>query len=182
MKKQVIKTFIVTVVFALTVSNVALLAQFGGGNGTQANPYEIHNKTHFNLLTDSVNNSIDFFPNWSRGKYFKLMNDITDTVRTVIGRFRSNSFEGHFDGNGFKIVLGIDINNLPVDGGVGLFGKIDVNATISNVTVEGYVKGQNRVGGIVGNSRRSVTVDGIITIKNCINNCDITGLTSLRSI
>ena len=84
MKKQFIKTKIVTVAFALTVStvsNVALLAQFGGGNGTQANPYQIANKRHLELLADSVNN--DYY--WSIDKYFKVMNDINDTVRTVIG-------------------------------------------------------------------------------------------------
>jgi len=32
--KQVKNLFIVTVAFTLTVSNVALLAQFGGGDGT----------------------------------------------------------------------------------------------------------------------------------------------------
>ena len=161
---------IVTVAFAFTVGNGnALFAQFGGGNGTATNPYEIHNKAHFNLLTDSVNNSKSSPNNWSYGKHFKLMNNITDTVKTVIGSDMGNNryFEGNFNGNGFKIVLDIidtQSNN------VGLF-RVVKNADISNVTVEGYVKGSCRVSGIVGYADGTSTI-----IQNCINNCNVTGI------
>jgi len=169
---------IVTVAFALTVStvsNIALLAQFGGGDGTVNNPYEIHNKTHFNLLTDSVNNSTNT-PNWSDGKYFILMNDITDTVRTIIGVSGSRSFQGNFDGNGFTIVLGIDIPNTSY---IGLFGYIwaynSSSVSISNLVTEGYVKGFSSVGGIVG-----FVFGDSTAIKNCINNCDVISSSSSR--
>ena len=174
--------------FAFTVGNGnALFAQFGGGNGTYANPYQIKTRQHLELLADSVNNG----NNWSKNKYFKVMNDITDTVRTVIGRTETNNsgyerfFQGHFDGQNHKIVLGI-INNS--SNNVGLFGCIysDDNSviTISNVTVEGYVKSLDSgwcVAGIVAFSSIEIMgkQNGIIVIKNCINNCDVTNTNSL---
>jgi len=42
--KSIIKTSIVTVAFALTVSNFSLLSQFGDGKGTASSPYEIYTK------------------------------------------------------------------------------------------------------------------------------------------
>ena len=173
--KQIIR-LIITVALAFTVSNISLLSQFGGGDGTATSPYEIHNKAHLEALSDSIiyspsnNNTKDY--NWSRDKHFKVMNDITDTVRTVIGS-ESNYFQGNFDGNGFKIVLGIDVPS----SGVGLFvfigTKVNINnIIISNLITEGYVKGGSYlVGSIVGYATR-------VTIKNCINNCDVTAISS----
>ena len=170
MKKLSTKIVTVASIFTIsTVSNFSLLAQFGGGDGSAASPYEIHNKAHLNLLTDSVNSSVGT-TNWSRNKYFKLMNNITDTVRTIIGTNAIRRFEGHFDGNEHKIVLGINSTNASF---TGLFGIVGHNSTISNVTVEGYVKGsQARVGGIAGTIG---TTGATTTIKNCIYNCDVTG-------
>jgi len=91
--------------FALTVSNIALFAQFGGGNGTVGNPYQIATRQHLEALADSVNNG----NNWSRGKYFKVMNDIAGPITTVIGRYNpynnySKTFQGNFDGNNKKLL------------------------------------------------------------------------------
>jgi len=188
MKKIQLLTKIATVALALTVStvgNVALLAQFGGGDGTEANPYQIRTKQHLEELADSVKNSLSNNPatryNWSRNKYFKVMNNITDTVRTVIGKDNTNAyqyFQGNFDGGGHKIILGIiDMNNRI---SVGLFGNIynETNnitpdtISISNVITEGYVKVKgiysNYFGGIIG-----LGYGSFIKIINCINNCDV---------
>ena len=104
------------------------------------------------------------------------MNDITDTVRTSIGKYvvGRQSFEGNFDGNGFKIVLGI-VNPSSHTGLFGCVGSKNINVTISNVTVEGYIiknsgSGDGSVGGILGISASNYT----LTIENCINNCDVT--------
>jgi hypothetical protein len=51
MKKIFIILFIVFI-----ISNAPLFAQFGGGDGTEANPYQIRTKAHLELLADSVNN------------------------------------------------------------------------------------------------------------------------------
>ena len=167
---------IVTVAFTLTVSTVSNIcfAQFGGGNGTQASPYEIRTRQHLELLADSVNNG----NNWSRNKYFKVMNDITDTVRTIIGERNktiANAFKGNFDGQNFRIVLGINKPNNSYND-VSLFGYCDYNTTISNVITEGYVKGGYYVGGIVG------MADATTTITNCINNGKISALNSYSCV
>ena len=176
--------------FTFTVSNISNISlwAFSDGSGTAADPYQIKNKADMELLADSVNNG----KNWSRNKYFKVMNDITDTVRTVIGiniySSYDQSFQGHFDGNGFKIVLGID--NPPKNGGnIGLFGNVANwnNISISNVIIEGYIKSNaDMIGGIAGNCGLNINgVDGIRTvviIKNCINNCDITGMQNINSL
>ena len=85
-----IKVFLCAV---LVVSINYQLISFSGGNGTQSYPYLISNIDDINELRDSVeslNNIQTTHPpnliNWSRGKYFRLTQDITDAVTTPIGR------------------------------------------------------------------------------------------------
>jgi hypothetical protein len=106
------KTFI-TLIIAFIISNVTLNA-FGGGDGTAANPYQIHTREHLEALTDSMLNT----NGWSKGKYFIVMNDITDPIKTPIGLenkhlvlSRFAVFEGDFNGNNKKITLAIQISN-----------------------------------------------------------------------
>jgi len=54
---------------------------FGGGAGTEQNPYRIYTKEHLEELADSVNSGY----NWSKDMFFHLINNIVDSVRTVIG-------------------------------------------------------------------------------------------------
>jgi len=174
MKTKFIKTsIIVTVAFILTVSNGnALFAQFGGGDGTVNNPYQIKTKKHLELLADSVISG----NNWSKGKYFKVMNDITDSVSTIIGRIALYShgdvyietFQGDFNGNNKKITLAI-VNlaaALNIIFPSALFGTT-YQANIYNVIVDGYVNGRlSSIGGICGNAINS-------EISNCINYCNV---------
>jgi len=133
-------------------------AQFSGGSGTNAEPYQITSKADMEALADSVNNG----NNWSANKYFKLMNDITDSVRTVIG---SNfAFTGNFFGNSKKITVSI---NKPNEDFVGLFGGT-FGAVISDLTVDGIIVGRNYVAGIAGQTNGG-------KISNSSNNSDITG-------
>lgn len=76
----------------------------------------------------------------------------------------ANPFTGTFDGNGYQI-SGLYINNSN-----DYQGLIKTNnGTIENLTVLGNIKGNSRVGGIVGfNSNNGI-------IKNCINQCNIIG-------
>ena len=151
------KKFIILIAIAIA-TQIANAQGFGGGNGSQANPYLIETKEHLEALADSVNNSDPYlYYNWSVGKYFKVMNDITDSVRTVIGNNVNNinRFMGHFDGQGYKITLAIDKST---ENYVGLFGTVAnssflgviSNATIENVIVDGYVIGYDYVAGIMG--------------------------------
>ncbi|MFI3281000.1 MAG: fimbrillin family protein [Rikenellaceae bacterium] len=113
----------------------------------------------------------------------------------------SNQFLGIFDGNGYTI-SGIYIDS--TSGDQGFFGVVADNATIMNLTVEGYIKSTaGTVGGIAGysgsgsvikNCENRATVEaggsrcgGIVgysgaTITECCNSGDINGNSSFGGI
>jgi len=161
--------------FLLSFGTVKNLNAAWQGSGTEADPWQITSRQCLEALADSVNNSISPYPNWSNGKYFSLMNDITDTVRTVIGVMNKGCyFMGHFDGGGFTIVLGIEAQ-LQWAFGVGLFGTIH-NATISNVKTEGFIRTNTHMVGVVG------FADNYCIIENVINNSDNSGDTYVGGV
>ena len=155
-----------TLIYALAIiiATQTINAQFGGGNGTEAEPYQIKTRQHLELLADSVNTG----NNWSSGKHFILMNNITEPVTTIIGFVSNGTFQGNFDGQNYTINLAID---MPESDYVGLFGLIHI-ATIKNIIVNGYGsisgQGHSSVGGIVGFLANT-------SISNCINNGSISG-------
>ena len=160
MKQKVILAIVAFII--LTNYNSTVKANWQG-TGSETDPFLIWNKNDLEALADSVNNG--YF--WSRDKHFKLMNDITEPVRTVIGYFL-----GVFDGNNKKINLAINLSgstNTPGSSGYGLFGIIGVEGVVRNVEVEGYINsnrtGRVFVGGISGINR------GLI--EYCINKCSI---------
>jgi len=85
---------------------------------TAATAYQIYTKQHLEELSDSItsspsNNATTAY-NWSRGKYFKVMNDIPNPITRIIGgQSASTSFQGHFDGQGYTITVYIDATTLP---------------------------------------------------------------------
>ena len=132
--------------------------------------------------------------------------DLKNEEWTPIGQKAGNKFAGVFDGNN-KTISGLSIteNNIAVtnalfDNYVGLFGAID-GGTVKNLTISGSVKGKNAAGivarmesGTIENCKSYVTVvgnnndgkaGGIVcltntgncTIKNCINNGSVKGVT-----
>jgi len=176
MKKAII------ILIILGCLNITVKAQFGGGLGTESSPYEIYTKAHLEELADSVNNSEPYpADNWSKGKYFKVMNDINEPVTKMIGRFHhlaadlNHSFQGHFNGQGYMINL--DINGRTdwrTDKQIGLFSSI-IDATIINVVVSGIVIGNGAVGGIAGLGNNS-------TISNSVNLAKIDGYSYVGGI
>lgn len=68
-------------------------------------------------------------------------------------------FKGTFDGNGYSI-RGLYIDKADNEN-VGLFGVANINAAVKNLTVQGWVKGGNYTGGIVGYSQA--------LIENCVS-------------
>jgi hypothetical protein len=74
-------------------------AQYGGGTGTQNDPYLIRTAEQMNAIGATQSD-------WS--KHFRLRADIdmseyTGTAYNIIGTDRENSFSGTFDGNDHKI-------------------------------------------------------------------------------
>ena len=83
--KKIIKTKILCLVFFIPVFSYSAWQ----GAGTETDPWQITSRRCLEALAGSVNSSPSNNPatgvNWSVGKYFKVMNDITDSVRTMIG-------------------------------------------------------------------------------------------------
>jgi len=94
----------------------------------------------------------------------------------------SNHFyQGTFDGDGKCVTnLNIDTND---ETDLGFFGCVQ-DATIKNLCVQGIINATNNsnnyaVGGIVGYAK---SLDGRVTISNCINNVEIININSSSSV
>ncbi|MCL2039173.1 MAG: hypothetical protein FWG85_01945 [Bacteroidetes bacterium] len=155
--------YLIYILIATPIANAQFL-----GDGTETNPYQIRNKTELEYLADSVNSSAPSpADNWSKDKYFILINDITAPVTQKIGTTISISFQGNFDGNNKTIRLDM---NYPGESYVGLFGSVD-RGTIKNVIIRNTsnVRGNYYVGGICGYACK------YSAISNCINNGEVQG-------
>ena len=148
-----------TLLFSVILSVSATEIWNGNGQGTKEAPYEIWNLDRLN----EVRNFVD-----RQGVYFRLEKDLdlTDYLEGLswepIGTMEQ-PFKGVFLGNNHKIT-GLTINSTSND--QGFFGYIN-GATITDLTIEGQVKGAYRVGGIVGGC--------FDESSNTISNCTFTG-------
>ena len=130
------KTICLCLMFFAYVS--AYSQPFGGGAGTQQDPYQLSTKEHLQELSDTMikTSGTVHSRNWTWNKHFRLMNDITDSVDFVIGGFRNEPFYGSFYGGGNKITLAI---NDSFHSGVALFRLLQ-DGSIDSLVVDGYVK------------------------------------------
>ncbi len=141
---------------------------FAGGNGTEANPYQISTAEQLQNLNLCFGTSHDYpyYPRYQNNHYV-LTRDVDDLSSYLLGAGNNggkgwepignsdNPFCGKFNGNGHK-VSGLWINR-PSQSSVGLFGDVwdFYGAEIKNIGVEiddskGGVKGNGYVGGLVG--------------------------------
>jgi hypothetical protein len=160
------------------------------GAGTLTNPFEI--STTADLLMLSSNSCY-----WN--KHFKQTADINASVSSAwnsgkgfnpIGNNINVSFQGSYDGQGYKID-GLTINR-PTEDFIGLFGKND--GTIQNIQVSNAnIIGQFDVGAIVGYNEGTInesfslgSVSGLANvggfsgendgaISNCYSGANVTG-------
>ena len=145
------------------VTNTALL--FGGGEGTQANPYIIATKEHLDNFAWLVNQGADFY-----GQYIKQTADIAlnppfveweeeaPTPWTPIAFPRihawyslqiSNEFRGEYDGD-FHKVENMWVNSAE-DRNQGLFGTLGKGAVLRNLHVtDAYIRANGNVGVLAG--------------------------------
>lgn len=106
---------------------------FGGGTGSQSNPYLIYTAEQLAYLAQSTNAGTSY-----SGKYFKLMNnlDLNNREWTPIGYDDACSFKGNFDGNYHTI------HNLKLTGNrefAGLFGCVQDSIITRLGIVDGYI-------------------------------------------
>ena len=122
--------------------------------------YKIENESDLENLAAYVNSGHN-----ASGKTFRLTNSFTMVKdHTAIGK-DGKPFCGTFDGNG-KVISNLSIHQ----SGYyyqGLFGKIEGNAVVKDLTLENcYVAGENYVGFIVGGINGS-NGSNRATIRNC---------------
>lgn len=94
----------------------------------------------------------------TKGKKYKLMNDITDSVRTIIGT-EAKPFEGQFYGEGHCVTVAI---NMPNEANVGVFGVVssEANESILDLSVRGYVNGGTNAGAVCGSLKSKSAIVG----------------------
>ena len=154
---------------ALLLITTAARAQFGGGTGTQGDPYIISTTDHMTALANNVNGGNSYLD-----VYFRLDADLDYTSKSyiVIGDRRTDDslFGGKFNGNGHTI-SGITLNKTDNETNsinVGLFGVLFYQGSIENLTLSNStIKGRYFVGGIVGEVWSG-------TIQNCHVTNDVT--------
>ena len=141
------------------------------GDGTEAKPYRISTLQEYLFVAGAVNTGVDDGA-WATA-YYELAADLVGkyAVDTPIGRSKA-PFTGHFDGKGHTIELAMDLGS-----GIeaGLFGRTE-GATVHDLTVTGFVKGEEFVGGIAG-----YALDGTV-ISDCINRAEVTAKTHVGGI
>jgi hypothetical protein len=154
--------------FAIIFSNIVLFSQCPfddcvNDGLTKATAYQLWTKEHLIELGDSASMAwLDpYYSNWHRNKHFRLMQDITDSLRQSIGYM---GFSGHFHGGGHKITLAIYSPAWPPDSWhpCRLIGG---GITIDSLTIDGYIIGTGQPAGFVSSNTG--------TISNCVNNATL---------
>ena len=148
MKRKLFLSILTIVGIAMTLQ--AAGGSFGGGNGTDSNPYIIEDASDLNNVRNALSAHYQLADNIDLSGFGDF---------TRIGNGQSTAFTGSFDGNGYFIT------GLSIDGGsndnVGLFGFAgngSANVVIKNlgIIIAGgkSVKGRDNVGAIVGRANK----------------------------
>ena len=148
---------------------------FGGGSGTEQDPYRLSTPEHLTQLQVAVDGGNNF-----SGKYFILTDDIDlegydNDSNPNNGNFEgigteSKRFSGYFDGQNYSI------KNLrivkPSTQHVGLFDGL-TDATVENLKLENYyLEGLTSVGGLTATTRgnsnqiKNITISGEVKARN----------------
>ncbi len=162
-------TFLCAMVLCAYFMSVKTVAYAFSDDVKALSQYEVSSADDLVELADNVNNGLyDGY----YGVTLVMTNDISlaDVCTTVdgengwipIGSF-TYPFKGTFDGAGHSIT-GLKINRENAER-VGLFGEINMNATVKNLTVSGSIAGSNYTAGIVGYNHG--------TIENCTNRVSV---------
>ncbi len=134
-------TLLIVLIFLLTFASICQ-AQYPGGSGAEANPYQISSVADWQSLMNTPDD-------WNKHFILTADLDLQGINLSPIGN-SNNYFTGVFDGNG-HIIRNADVN-MPGSNVVGLFGRVDCPGQICDLCVENIeVTGKNYVGCLVGN-------------------------------
>ena len=198
LKTKTKRTFAALLLFAL-LAPTAVWAQFGGGSGTETDPYIISTTNHMSQLATEVNSN----GNEYSGVYFELEADLDFSGKTYtpVGCMKydgSYLFAGFFDGDGHTITNVQHIVTYTGDPSyIGVFGVVGNGGTVQNLTLDqSSIGGADYVGGIAGYCQGSVLnctvgtnvsltgnkyVGGIVgcfaggIIRDCVNAASVNG-------
>ena len=133
------------------------------GQGTSGDPYTIANVDDWNSFVQKVNNGTTYV-----GKFVKLTENISVTTMAGILSDEDLRFHGTFDGDNHTITVAYGTTNNPVGDYAAPF-SIVTSATIKNLHTSGEIVTNGKfVGGIMGRTTGTVTID------NCSSDVSIT--------
>lgn len=142
-----------------------VFGQFGGGTGTEGDPYIVSTAAHLHNVRNHLNNALIWF---LQDSDISLSDYQTGNGWEPIGGNGTlDKFTGHYDGGGYKIT-DLVINRPEVDN-IGLFGHIGVSdnktaTTIKNLGIEtASITGGRGTGALVGR----VTGNQNTVVENC---------------
>jgi len=156
----------------METTNSQIAKLFAGGNGTEANPYQISTAEQLQNLNQCLGDA-------NKNNHYVLNNDI-DLTSYLSGEGNNNgqgwspiTFYGKLDGKGHK-VSGLWINK-PSMSDVGLFAETLSEAYIKNIGLEidsskGGVKGNQYVGGLVGLNGKGCIISNSYVTGNVSGN------------
>jgi len=185
-------------VISLFSTNILFAANYGGGAGTQGDPYVIAEPNHIQLLSNTtgdwgkhfimnadidlvdynevnlntIGNSIDHFTGVFDGNSHSISNLTLDTSQHYLALF------GYVDDPN-AVIKNVNLVDPNIQAGSGqsigtLIGQID-DGTVDNCHVTGAnVSGSERIGGLIGFS--FVNVSNCSTVANVSGSWDVGGL------
>ena len=170
------RSFIITAVCIFTC--IYSFAQFGGGAGTEADPYRIYTIAHLEEIGDSMVNG-----NHLRNIHFRLMNDIVDdSITNTLGGYWAshggqNGFGGSLHGGGHTVALSIEADN---ERDVALFYKIDSTGYVDSLSVVGklFTSGSSSS----GRSGAGICIINYGTICRCVSKLQVGYIESFGGI
>ncbi len=153
-----------TISLLITIFSLSfpVYAQYSGGTGEPNDPYQIATADNLMLLGETPEDynkhfipiaDIDLDPNLPGRKVFDKA-VIAPDMDIDTGDYQGTPFTGVFDGND------LTISHLTIAGDryLGLFGKLDSGAIISNLGLEAVdIHGDGCIGGLVGHNYGSIT-------------------------
>ena len=171
------RTLVAVAAMLLTMpATVWAESTFGGGSGTQLDPYKIETSQHLRQLAADVNNGNNY-----EGKYFIMVSSFScwiEPFTPIGGKYYtegsgsdqstgSRQFCGNFNGNG-KTISDLYIRPTEDFYGIGLFGELGSGAYVRNLTIASSqitttIMGWGHCGAIAGAVNKGVY----------INNCHV---------
>ena len=168
----------------------SVVAQFAGGVGTKADPYQVATAEQLNSVRNYRTNhfvqtaDIDLvdYPNWEPicNSSSKFTGSFDGGGYTISNLTYSNSSGYHIGLFGYfqpatsgDYIRNVNLNNVSINTGGSTIGAVVgycYYATIHNCSMNGNISGENMIGGIVGNASY------MVTISNCYADVSINSI------